>query len=554
MTPGRSDDPDTGVIDELGVASIATALSISQQAVRKWRKIGIPHDRQDALRKLRLRQRLAQPPCVGAHRRLPLTECSPSQPRLNGVDVKRAVAVRISARRVEQTRLLADRLAKEVEDSPPLPPVRGYAARLGLLFALDFPVLTMAFVTVAQVSPLATAGSAIALSLFLVLGAHVLGGSLRQLATLIPAWSRALISSLIIVSLLAAVIGVSVALRLQGFEIDEMMRSLGQHDLVFGDQGGRSLVQPAELQQTVAFAAALVTIMATTFGIGWSYRQHGPEAAFARAESAYARALRAHASSLHQLRARTRTVIAVTALALSTLAIPHPGEAAGCDGQIVLALVDTTTAYDDQDRRAIVPAIELMAETLVPQQRLIIRTLRDRAASSRLLLDRCVPAAEGFSWSINGLWSWLTSNPVEAVAKRRVFFMALRDVLMPELQADAAATRTALVETIARFTSNAESLAAIWLFSDLLESALLTPDALLGDPASLAATSTPLPDLQGATVHVAGIGRFHDKDRRRLSSIERGTLVDGWSALIASAGGELRVLRADNGGQSARTH
>ena len=91
-----------------------------------------------------------------------------------------------------------------------LPALVAVAVFAALLFALDFPLLTLAFAAVAQVSPIIAAGSAVALSLFLVLGAHALGGPLRELASYLPAWCRSLVTAAVIMALLVAIIAVTI--------------------------------------------------------------------------------------------------------------------------------------------------------------------------------------------------------------------------------------------------------------------------------------------------------------------------------------------------------
>jgi hypothetical protein len=115
------------------------------------------------------------------------------QPRLEqiaGKHAQRSMTLLIAARDVDQARLVVDRAAADAAGLPPRYPVRAYRGRLAILFALDFPILAMAFVAVTQVSPIIAAGSAIALSLGLVLAAHAAGARLRDLARHLPSWVR----------------------------------------------------------------------------------------------------------------------------------------------------------------------------------------------------------------------------------------------------------------------------------------------------------------------------------------------------------------------------
>ena len=222
-----------------------------------------------------------------------------------------------------------------------------------------------------------------------------------------------------------------------------------------------------------------------------------------------------------------------------------------CDGGTVLAFIDTTTAYDDVDRDQIVPAIEDMASSLDSDQRVIIRTVRDAPSASRLLFDACVPADPEFEWSFSGLWNWLTTNKDELQTERRAFFADMRASLLPILDQRGGASKTALIETLDHFLISVEQPAAIWLFTDLLESSVVAPGRLLdGDPQDLLKAAQHFPRLEGTPVHVAGIGRWHDVDRRPLHAAELSSLIDSWVAFINMVGGELHVVDVDR----ARDH
>ena len=173
-------DPDLAIIDDLGVQAIADALEISREAVRKWRvREAIPDHRRQELRDLAgdindscsdgqtgwptLPTRLAF--VVGR------TQAAQSE---NLVDLDSITgthaAAKVDAAIAERDTHLAGRrslaLSARADGDAENLPLRGYCFRLAALFALDFPVLTMAFVTVVQVSPIVAAGSAIALSSF----------------------------------------------------------------------------------------------------------------------------------------------------------------------------------------------------------------------------------------------------------------------------------------------------------------------------------------------------------------------------------------------------
>ena len=471
---------------------------------------------------------------------------------IEGLDAASKVEAAIAERDVHIAgqQALALSIAEKGKSSEPT--VRVYGFRLAGLFALDFPVLTMAFVAVAKVSPIVAAGSAIALSLFLVLGAHLLGGVLRAASSFIPPWCRHLTAAALLVGLLAAIVGITVDLRLKGLELEAATSAASNHQ-VFGPAGDPDVDLPPTFKLAIGQAAALVTIGSLLFGIAWSYRQHGPASARMKAERAYHRHLRRLARKRVKLaqferRAKKAGVMAAIVMAVTTLGAP-PGEAVDCNGPVVLALIDTTNAYDDVDRGLIMPAIERMAASLQPGQRLVLRTLRDAPEASRLLLDVCVPPRPEMSWTVAGIWSWLTTNPSVLVAERETFFADVRNALLPQLRSHGEASRTALVDTLGQWADDIEGLATIWLFSDLLESAIVSSDGLLyGETDVLVRSRGPLAALDKIDIHVAGFGRFHDPDRRPLTADEQGLLDRLLARFIQQSGGRLQVEQPLNTG------
>ena len=229
-------------------------------------------------------------------------------------------------------------------------------------------------------------------------------------------------------------------------------------------------------------------------------------------------------------------------MALAIMVTVEPAEAADCAGPSILAFVDTTTAYDDQDRAVIMPAIETMVARLEPDHHLVIRTVRDAASSSRLLFDACVPGNGHVEWSLRGIWQWLVTGPNAARVARDNFTKGVRDALIPALQGRGDAPKTALIDTLAYYAGRTDRLVAVWLYTDLLETTAITAQALLSSPQSLVAAGLPQPLIPGVDVHVAGLGRFHDKGRRPLTSKELGMLTDSWTALVQAAGGELHII------------
>ena len=565
-------DPDLAIIDDLGVKAVADALEISREAVRKWRvKETIPDHRRQELRDLaadmndscsdgqpglptlptRLTAVVGQAPTVQSEKLVDL----------DAITGFHAVA-KVDAAIAERDAHLAGRrslaLSATADGDSENVPLHGYGFRLAVLFAMDFPVLTMAFVTVAQVSPIVAAGSAIALSLFLVLGGHLLGGVLRAASRSIPIWCRHLTSACLLIALLTAIVWVTVDLRLKGLELEDA-GTASSNALVFGDPDEATAQISPAFKLAIGQAAALVTAGSLIFGIAWSYREHGPASARAKAEHAYRRHLRRLARKrvrVAKLEGRIAKGTTTAAIVLATImSFGRPSAAMPCDGPTVLALVDITTAYDDVDRRQIMPAIEHMAQSLEAGQRLTMRTVRDTANASRLLFDDCTPVSDPeVSWSVGGIWSWLTANPSDKRAESEAFFTGVRDALLPLLQSHGEASRTALIGTLARLVDSTDRLHAIWLFSDLLESSMIDADALLNGKSDvlLQAKDDVVMALGDVDIHVAGFGRFHDQGRRELTENEQASLLDNWTTLIQRSGGRLHIEQAHKGGNAQK--
>ena len=384
----------------------------------------------------------------------------------------------------------------------------------------------------------------------------MLGGVLRAASPSIPIWCRHLTSACLLIALLVAIVWVTVDLRLKGLELEDA-GTASSNALVFGDPDEATAQIPPAFKLAIGQAAALVTVGSLIFGIAWSYRMHGPVSARMNAEHAYHRHLRRLARKrvrLAKLEDRIAKGSMTGALVLAAMiSFGRPSVAMPCDGLTVLALFDTTTTYDHVDRRQIMPAIERMAQSIEPGQRLAIRTVRDTPDASRLVFDDCVPASDPeVPWSIDGIWRWLSANPSDGRAEREVFFANIRDALLPLLQSHGEASRTALIGTLAPLADGTDRLHAIWLFSDLLESSIIDADALLNGKSDvlLQAKDDVVMLFDGVDIHVSGFGRFHDQGRRELTENEQASLIDNWTTLVQRSGGRLHIEQAHKGGNA----
>ncbi|MGI9504565.1 MAG: hypothetical protein ACR2RE_16085, partial [Geminicoccaceae bacterium] len=509
-------------ISEIGVPRIAEKLGISEQAVRKWRrKKSIPDERQDAIRRLLMecRAEVAMEPRVAevsveptvsppspktetcSPRPLPVTPKPSQQPitispatnlnltEVSGKQVGATARLLIAARDVKQNQVVAEQAAVAAEGLPPTPPVTWYRTRLAILFALDFPILAMAFAAVTQVSPIIAAGSATALSLGLVLCAHAAGGRLRRLAAHLPSWCADVVGIMVMLGLIAAVLAVATDLRLKGFELDHQLLAEAGVGL-FAPEAAATSELPEAFVWAVVRSAGLVTLLVTVFGISWSYQQHSPQNAFAQAEASYRNSVLRYARAAK--RAKLPSMV-FAGLAFMIVVASGPSLAKACEGPVHLALIDTTTAYDDEDRRVIQPAIETMVCAVPGGNRLIIKTVRNSPESSRLLLDSCRPTTKGFEWTLADAWAWLNTNPADKRRMEAAFLASVRDALLPQLKDHGETDGTALLATLTKVIRSTSDIRSIWLFSDLLESEAITAHSLLSDPTSLIMADQELP-------------------------------------------------------------
>jgi hypothetical protein len=176
------------MLDRLGVRTVADAMGLSCEAVRRWRsRKAIPDKRKSQLRRLytnmvqNVDQSGSKPDQANtfgvgndSEPRLPMVV--PTQVSATGdlvdlrrIDGKAAVSeaeMAIAERRANITGRALKAATCRAIDGPIGSNRHWYPLKLLVLFLLEFPVLTMAFVPVAQVSPVVAACSAAALALF----------------------------------------------------------------------------------------------------------------------------------------------------------------------------------------------------------------------------------------------------------------------------------------------------------------------------------------------------------------------------------------------------
>jgi hypothetical protein len=202
-----------------------------------------------------------------------------------------------------------------------------------------------------------------------------------------------------------------------------------------------------------------------------------------------------------------------------------PVMAADCPGRTVLTLVDATTPYDDLDRAAIMPAIGQMSATLRPGDHLKVITVAESPAKSLTLVDGCVPQPDG------GWIARLFSNPH---ARMREFLNAAGQQIEPVLWQRHDKPATALVQTLTEAMPADE----VWMLTDGLESSLISPRRLLDGSAVI---DTEGPRMDGITIHMTGLGRYHDDARKPLSVEEQEHMVEVWRRWLSGLGARLVV-------------
>ena len=559
-----SPDSDLMMLDRLGVRPVADAMGLSCEAVRRWRSRGaVPDQRKNELRRLytnmvqNVDQSGSKPDQANtfgvgndSEPRLPMVvprqvSATDDLVDLRRIDGKTAVSeaeMAIAERRAIITGRALKAATRRAMDGPIGSNRYWYPLKLLVLFLLEFPVLTMAFVPVAQVSPVVAACSAAALALFLILGAHALGHPLRSIGDRLSASWRAVIGAVTIGFLIVGIVAIILDLRIKGLELDGATLQL-RNNLVFGNTPVFS--SPDDVVATLSVAAAFVTIGGTFFGIIWSYHHHSPRNDHAKAEDAYRRSLLKLAKFRARKARRNRMTIA-GAIALPFLILvssPEEGHASSCPGDTIAVLLDATTVYDETDRHLIMLALENMAAQLRAGQRLVVHTVSDDPQSSYVLFDDCLPGDQDLSWSATGIWTWLTSGPNQTSSEKKAFYEDLRASVLPRLYGDLASKKTALVGTLVDVAATTDGLSVIWLLTDLLETAVVDAEILLNGPQdALFQASHQRPKLQDIHVNVAGIGRFHDRDRRDLTSKERMALTSAWRYFINACGGRFQVF------------
>jgi hypothetical protein len=216
-----------------------------------------------------------------------------------------------------------------------------------------------------------------------------------------------------------------------------------------------------------------------------------------------------------------------------------------CDaaGANLVFIIDTTTAYDDQDKELLVRAVGEMFEMLHGGERIVIRTITDTFSTSQRVVERCLPrcASQGM------LDSWFNCNEGLIVSETKKAKRAIVEGLRAHLAAATPRARSDIARTlasIAREDARAGGQNLLYVFSDMIENSDHVPGRLFfsAENKRLLAHMKKyglVAALKGAEVHVFGFGRDGTEARNPLQVGTQQKLLEFWRAYFKAAGANL---------------
>lgn len=208
-----------------------------------------------------------------------------------------------------------------------------------------------------------------------------------------------------------------------------------------------------------------------------------------------------------------------------------------------LLFVDRSTVYDTQDRAVFARGLGHIYSELALGERLVVRTITDEYASSRVVFDGCLPGCRDQDVGLLG-----SCNPqvarADALRFRNRFMVSARDILANSGNLPRSEIMMTLATAVPQY--RARNLRRVYLFSDLLENGSVMPWPRILNQSSdeFVATATAnngLPNLRGVTVGVFGFGRDHTSQRHSLSPNARGQLLETWNAYFSAAGARATI-------------
>jgi hypothetical protein len=206
-------------------------------------------------------------------------------------------------------------------------------------------------------------------------------------------------------------------------------------------------------------------------------------------------------------------------------------------GTARVILIDVTTPYDKTDKDAINNVIQRTLVGAGEGDRILIRTIADSFTKSERLIERCIPSceAEGFKRLTcnDGLIridrDRVRNDVIEALGARLSTFEELK--------------YSDIIRTINRSANEdvgSNQKVEIIIYSDLIENSdyLVTRSFFYYSTDFLIAGLKKLgfiPDLHGAKVSVAGVGRSDSKDRHPLNLKDMAKVNEFWKAYFTEA-------------------
>jgi len=211
------------------------------------------------------------------------------------------------------------------------------------------------------------------------------------------------------------------------------------------------------------------------------------------------------------------------------------------EGRNILLFLDVTTPYDAQDKTILVDGLQRIVSDLKGGDRIIIRTITDSAAHSERLIDKCMPYCPP-----KGFWEDLLSDCTGGLIlnHKRILIAEIRDKARARLDNFTELEFSDIVTTISlvsREELSSKKATEVFLFSDLIENSpfmpggefLMLPNA---DLLKRVAENQLLPQLQGAKVHVFGVGRSGTADRAALPIERLNKILEFWNSLLKEGG------------------
>ena len=213
------------------------------------------------------------------------------------------------------------------------------------------------------------------------------------------------------------------------------------------------------------------------------------------------------------------------------------------EGRNILLFLDVTTPYDAQDKTILVDGLQRIVSGLKGGDRIIIRTIGDSAAHSDRLVDKCMPYCPP-----KGFWEDLLSDCTGGLVlnHKRILIAEIRDKARARLDNFRELEFSDIITTISlvsREELSGKKETEVFLFSDLIENSpfmpggefLMLPNV---DLLKRVGENQLLPQLQGAKIHVFGVGRGGTADRTALPIERLNKILEFWNSLFRDGGSQ----------------